>query len=427
MKKHHSLWLKNAEHYENPLDADFECDVAIVGAGISGISAAYHLSEKGFRVAVFEKDVAGSGSTGYSGGFLAASAIFDLNQMIERWGEEKGTLVYRAIIDSIALIEKIIRDKKIDCDFEKNGALCIGAKPSHFSYLEDEFEYLEELGTRAELLEPGDPRIPIKQVYGALKTFGDASINPFKFVQEICKLLITKGVNIFTHTKIVSIKNDSSGIILKDEKGHTINSKYVILASNGFSISGKKDPSTIEHTSHIAITKPIHGIRRILKGELIWNTDEVYNYLRLLDDDRILIGGEDSWLGKVTHKHTREKSVKKRDDKLLKKLRIFFPDFPIEIETSWIGTLTCPLDGLASIKEDGRQFSIITECIPFGWLLGKIAMEKITGVDSEYAKLFAYKRNYGLLQNIIIHMPIPQKLKDLILKIGFAILRTIQP
>ena len=75
MNKYSSLWLNNLDHFTNPLSGDFECDVAIIGAGVSGISTAYHLLEKGLRIAVFEKNILGSGSTGHSGGFLAASAI----------------------------------------------------------------------------------------------------------------------------------------------------------------------------------------------------------------------------------------------------------------------------------------------------------------------------------------------------------------
>src|SRR3989344_3247400 len=232
-----SIWLLDTDPPLELLNSNFECDVAIIGGGVSGISAAYHLSKLGLRVGVFEKDNLSTGSTGYSGGFLAASTTYDLTSLCEKWGEAKAKRIYDSIRSAIESIEEVINYNKIDCDFRRSGAFYVAAQHSHSDYIKKEWGILNKLGYEAKLYNSQDPEITVAKNFGALKTFSDCAFNPVSFVYGLRKIITEMGGPIFTGTRINYLKEKGDHLILRDEAGNTIKSKFVILATNGFSLS----------------------------------------------------------------------------------------------------------------------------------------------------------------------------------------------
>jgi glycine/D-amino acid oxidase-like deaminating enzyme len=410
-----TIWLGNqAADIALPLDHDIFCDVAVIGAGIAGVSAAYHLNELGLKVAIFEKDGASSGSTGQSGGFLASSTTFDFCDLIDRWEEKNGRRIFDSISSSIKSIEDTVKKHGISCGFKKCGAFYVAGEKSDFSLIKREHETLVRFGYKSELYNPGDPRIPATANFGALKTFSDCAFNPAEFVSGLLDVLKLRGIQVFKG-KITGIREEKDLVFLSSDNNHSIKAKFVVLATNGFSLSGRPLPAALQYRSHILVTKPVSGIRERWNGELIWDTYKMYHYLRLLDDGRILIGGEDSLFAR---REAELKDIEKKNRHLLGKLREFFPGLKIEADFGWTGQLSYPLDGLPIIKTEGKVTSLITDGIPFGWLVGQMAADRISKGKSELDDLYDYGRDYGLLRNIIIKSRLPNFLKYFALKLG---------
>src|SRR5271155_44861 len=107
-------------------------DVAIVGAGFCGLSAALHLAKRGVRVAVLEAETLGWGASSRNGGMVLTGLKLAVPQLIARYGRELVQRMYAASLDSIDLVERIVREEQIACGFSRCGHLEVACKQAHF-------------------------------------------------------------------------------------------------------------------------------------------------------------------------------------------------------------------------------------------------------------------------------------------------------
>lgn len=107
-------------------------DVAVIGAGFTGLSAARELARKGARVAVLEAESIGWGASSRNGGMVLTGLKLGVNQLIRKYGREKTQAMYAASVASIDLVEEIVREESIDCDFSRSGHLAVACKQKHF-------------------------------------------------------------------------------------------------------------------------------------------------------------------------------------------------------------------------------------------------------------------------------------------------------
>ena len=129
-----SYWLDTAPATpdRSRTEVGGEVDVAVVGGGLTGMSAALHLARKGARVAVLEKETVGWGASGRNGGMATPGLSLGLRDAIKRYGFPTARDLYNSYYDAIDTIEKVVAEEGIDCDFARNGKLNLAAKPAHF-------------------------------------------------------------------------------------------------------------------------------------------------------------------------------------------------------------------------------------------------------------------------------------------------------
>src|SRR6516225_1654001 len=107
-------------------------DVAVIGAGFTGLSAARTLAKKGARVVVLESETLGWGASSRNGGMVLTGLKLGVNQLISRYGREMARAMYAASIASIDCVEQIVREENIECDFSRSGHLEVACKQKHF-------------------------------------------------------------------------------------------------------------------------------------------------------------------------------------------------------------------------------------------------------------------------------------------------------
>ena len=107
-------------------------DVAVVGAGFTGLSAARALAKRGVRVAVLEAETFGWGASSRNGGMVLTGLKLPIPTLISRYGVEAVRRMYAASLASIDCVEKIVREENIACDFSRSGHLEVAVKQSHF-------------------------------------------------------------------------------------------------------------------------------------------------------------------------------------------------------------------------------------------------------------------------------------------------------
>src|SRR5579863_7926844 len=129
----HNYWLTTAEFpraEHRPLPE--RVDVAVIGAGFTGLSAARTLAKRGAKVAVLESETLGWGASSRNGGMVLTGLKLGVNQLISRYGRELTQRMYAASLESIDTVERLVKAENIACDFARCGHLEVACKQAHF-------------------------------------------------------------------------------------------------------------------------------------------------------------------------------------------------------------------------------------------------------------------------------------------------------
>src|SRR5687768_3177817 len=126
-------------------------DVAIVGAGLTGLSTALHLARKGVNVHVFEKETVGWGASGRNGGMATTGLSIGFRDAVGRYGLDTAKAYLLTYHDAVDTIEKLVGDEGIDCDFARTGKLNLASKPAHVDGLRKTVEALSGIGVDTQI------------------------------------------------------------------------------------------------------------------------------------------------------------------------------------------------------------------------------------------------------------------------------------
>ena len=222
-----SIWLDSCKlkTYEK-LNKDINCDVCIVGGGITGISTAYYLCKKGFSVSILEKDCILQKTSGNTTGKITSQHNIFYDYLYKTFGLEFAKDYFEANEFAKSNIENIINYNNINCDFEKNSAYVFTQKESNVIQFKDEFKSLKYINPNAELIDNIELPLSIKS---AIKFPNQAQFNPLKYINGLLEILENYKVNIYENSKVNDIKkNDDFYTVLTDNG--CVNSKFVVLA-----------------------------------------------------------------------------------------------------------------------------------------------------------------------------------------------------
>lgn len=370
------------------LTENLTTDICIVGAGLAGLTTAYMLALKGKDVVVLDDGKILSGETERTTAHLSY-ALDDRYIDIERiHGEEGSKLAAASHSAAITMIEAIVLNEKIDCDFKRvDGYLFLG-HDQKVELLEKELAAAHRAGlTQVERI----PKAPLPDYdTGPCLRFPDqAQFHPTKYLSALAKIAAKKGVRIFTHSRVHEIEEDTQPVAVHTENGKTIKALHVIVATNApindnVSVYSKQAPY---RTFVIGIQIPKDSIPHAL----YWDTLDPYHYVRVqqLDSahDVLIVGGED-------HKTGQENDMDARLKHLEQWTKTRFPKAGKTLYR-WSGQVFETIDGLAMIgrRPGGKEWSyIVTGDSGMGMTHGTIAAmilsELVTGNDHPWAKLY---------------------------------------
>jgi len=408
-----SLWLADNTPSHPPLRDDTSCDVAVIGAGIAGLSAAWHLAQRGAQVVLLERGTVASGSTGRSGGFLAQSSAYDLATLQDTLGEARGLDVYRSIVGAIDRMADTVRAESIDCELSRTGAFYCAAEPSHRTIVMREHDALSRSGFPCESV-AGD-RLPVAGIAAAIRTAGDYALDPARFARGLASSLARRAA-VHEHTTVSGIRRTGTQTHILTATGARIRADHVVLATGGWHLASGMRALAVPFTSYIAVTEPVSAeVTARLGDALLWDTYEIYHYLRRLPDGRILIGGNDSILATFGIS-----TINRAGGRLLTVLRRFFPGTEFRLQAAWGGRIALPPDGFPVVETNGNRTMLITDSLPLGWIIGRMAADRIRTGGSEYDDLFDVGRDMGIAGNLLRSLPLPRSLKIAAMRAGLA-------
>ena len=329
-----------------------DTDIAIIGSGYTGLCAARILRKNGASVTVFERNTIGWGASSRNGGMATPGLKQGIQKIYKMYGSKLAHEFWKASVDAIDLIEEIVDEHSIDCDWQRNGHASLATKPSHAprlkqysSWLEKKFGHVQNYIPKNQIRD----EIGSDAYHGALTDEISGGLHASKYVYGLATTVSNLGVQLCEHTDVLDIeKNDSNYFRLITSAGD-VRAKKVIVATNGYTdrlVPGLK-PLIFPVGSYIVVTEPLsEDLQKIIspKKRMYYDSKWFLNYFRLTPDGRMLWGGRND----LSTDLDLDDSAKR----LTRELYSILPDIrDIPITHTWTGKLGITFDLMPHIGE----------------------------------------------------------------------------
>jgi glycine/D-amino acid oxidase-like deaminating enzyme len=349
--KEHSYWLDTvaaeapAQTPQPPIDGEY--DVAIVGAGYTGLAAARHLARAGARVVVLERERVGWGASSRNAGQVLTGLKLDPSTLVERYGEPRARALFEAGSEAIARLQTIVAEEGIDCGYARTGHVQAAWKPAHFDMFRAEQALLARVfGHTVHLVPRTEQRHEVGSdaYHGLLVDEASGALNPAQYVRGLAAAARRAGA-IIVEGAAVARTIRAGGFVVDTSRG-AVRARDVLMATNGYT-NGACPPlqrRLIPIGSYIVATEPLAAeqAERILpRRRMAFDSKNFLYYFRLTPDRRLLFGGRAEF-GRPDAGAVRRAAAILRDGMVA-----VFPDLAAaRIEYAWGGTVAFTRDQL---------------------------------------------------------------------------------
>jgi glycine/D-amino acid oxidase-like deaminating enzyme len=383
-----------------PLAGDLEVDVAIVGAGYTGLWTAYYLAsvDPGLRVAVLEREVAGFGASGRNGGWCSALFPASTTKLARMSGRDAAIAMQRAMRATVDEVASVVQAEGIDCHWAKGGTVVVARSPLQLARAEEEVSEARSFGFGEEdlrLLGAGEAQglLGATGVLGGTWTPHCAAIHPLLLARGLAGAVERLGVELFEGTAVTSIEPR-----LARTANGLVRARHVVRATEGYSpaLPGLRRAIAPVFSLMIA-TEPLSEEQWAAVGlarrETFSDHRNVIIYGQRTADGRLAFGGR----GAPYHFGSRVRPRFDREPAVFAKLRrVLVELFPVlegvRVTHTWGGPLGVPRDWCASVGLD-RSTGLawgggyVGDGVGTSNLAGRTLADLITGRDSELVRL----------------------------------------
>jgi glycine/D-amino acid oxidase-like deaminating enzyme len=282
------------------LEGDAAVDVAIIGAGYTGLASAFHLkgADPSLNVAVLEADTVGFGASGRNAGFVMTlfGASAGLMKMLH--GGARVREAHDHMVRSINALAALIDEHSLDCDFEQTGFLKVATSPRYAARIKDEIALFAKLGVEGYRWLDADElasRVRSPTYLGGCLEPVCGLINPRKWVDALAGLAADKGVAIYENTRVERVNRTGGRFRVVTPSG-VVTAEKVVFATNGYThlipgMRSKQLPAFV----FIVVTEPLTSRQLASIGWLgregIEDGRNFMHFYRLTPDNRLLMGG----------------------------------------------------------------------------------------------------------------------------------------
>lgn len=300
-----NYWLTTVEQPDFPtLPLPTSVDVAVIGAGLTGLSAARTLARAGASVAVLETHTAGWGASSRNGGMVLAGMKLGITTLIKRYGLERAQRLFALSLAAIDTVEQIVAEENIACNFARTGCLEVAWKASHYAGYAAAAEALEKYVKHKVTLIPKaelHSEIGSDLYHGGLAEEVSAGVNPARLVMGLGRAAANAGAKIHEHTAVTKVQKVRSGGFLLETTRGALRAGQVIAGTSGY--TGPATPAlqkrVIPIGSYIIATQPLPDVlaRELSpKNRMIFDSKHFLYYFRLTPDNRMVFGGRAAFL-----------------------------------------------------------------------------------------------------------------------------------
>jgi len=328
------------------LEGDVQADVAIIGGGFTGLSAAYHLASQGVQVVLCEAGRLGCGASGRNGGQLGTGQRQWVEELEPIYGFERTKALFDLAEDAKAYLLNFADVHDIEIDYQAGQLSVVHKKrycDSYRAHVEvmarygyDKLHFMEEQETAA--------RLGSNRYFAGVHDGGTGHIHPLKFLLGLAKAAQAAGTKLYEHTPIPAIEQRPNKILLRTKQG-TVEAQKLLLATNGMGDALEKMSAArvLPIRSFIGATEPLDGNLEILPhGEAVDDSRFVVRYFRKTPDNRLLFGGSEAYGGR---NRSMEEAVRAQ-------LREVYPQLgKIKFSHIWGGTVGITVERMPFIRQ----------------------------------------------------------------------------
>jgi glycine/D-amino acid oxidase-like deaminating enzyme len=303
-----SLWASTAHPAPGlpKLERDLQADIAIIGAGYTGLSAAHHLASAGMACVVLEANDVGWGGSGRNGGMAVLRYKTSWAGLARDLGDERTRYLHGLLTTAIDLLENAVSEYHIDCGFSRCGHITAANGRSALAMLQDDVEWLSTIGDRAPRIVSEEQARELTGTPAYLGGYLDpraGAVHPLNYVRGLAAGVAGKGVPIFVGTPVRGLKEEADRVIVETTHG-MVRASQVLIATNAYTdllpFGTDLGSRFVAVSTSIVTTEPLPDalLSRILpQRHVVSDTRHLLNYFRIGPGNRLLYGGRGSLTG----------------------------------------------------------------------------------------------------------------------------------
>jgi glycine/D-amino acid oxidase-like deaminating enzyme len=362
-----------------------QADVAVVGAGYTGLTAARRLARAGASVVVLERERVGFGASSRNGGQVLTGLKLDPAALIARYGQSRARQLYDAADESIATLEQLIAAESIDCEYERSGHVQAAAKPSHFAAFREEQALLARVFQhRVALVSRDDQRAEVgtDRYHGLLVDERSGALNPAQLVHGLAASAARAGARIFEGVAVDAIAPRGKAWTISSGR-RSLEARDVMIATNAYGglETGPLRNRFVPIGSYMIATEPLTNAQcdaLLPRRRMAFDSRYFLFYFRLTNDRRLLFGG------RAEFTQPTDSSVRRAAGILRAGMVSVFPELSeAQIDYAWGGRVAFTRDQMphAGRLDSGVYFAggYCGHGIAMATLLGDLVGRRIAG------------------------------------------------
>jgi glycine/D-amino acid oxidase-like deaminating enzyme len=399
IRSNEPYWLlKNGIINSYPsLRNDIECDILIVGGGITGALVAYQLSSEGYRTVVIDKRDIATGSTSATTSMIQYELDSPLYSLSETMGKENAADIYKGAANAVRKLKDIVETLPGDCGFNTKQSLHFASSAGAVTGLLKEFECRRMLGLAVQWLVKEEIllRYGLESEGGILSETA-ASMDPYKMTHALLQFSADHfGLKVYDHTRLESVEYAES------KNFATVDTSAVVECNTIIYATGYESHELIRIgigkliSTYACVSEPYDKLPELLSQTVFWNTEDPYFYFRTTMDNRILIGGEDEYF---KNPEKRDRLIEKKELDLVAKFQKQMTGIPFVADFSWAGTFGATKDALPYIgaHPDFRNTYFMLgfggNGITFSIMGMEILSDAVAGRPNRFLEYFKFRR-----------------------------------
>ncbi|HEX6430625.1 MAG TPA: FAD-dependent oxidoreductase [Niastella sp.] len=397
LRSDYPFWLldKGIIHSYPSLLKDIKTDIVIMGAGISGALAAWHLCHAGFKTVIVDKRHVGMGSTAASTALLQYEIDTPLTELISKRGEPDAVKSYLLCLKAIDDLEKICGHWP-EVAFTRRPSLQYASYKKDVPTLRKEYELRKQYGIAMQWLD----KKAVTNMFGfkkdaAILSRDAAEVKAYSLTHALLHRCLSLGLEVYDHTAITNFQENRQGVELVTDEGKKIKARKLVIAC-GYE-SARYIPQKVQtlQSTYAIVSEPCNTNHHWHHNALIWETAHPYLYLRTTEDNRILVGGKDD---DFSDPRRRDKALPAKAKALEQAFKKLFPAIHFRTDFKWAGTFASTKDGLPYIgclpRKPHTYFALGLggNGITFSIIAAQIITRLALGVPDNDARLFGFDR-----------------------------------